>query len=575
MAVVSTCYISRMHRRLAALWVCAACACCSKSEVKNANSGDGPIPPKPTLTIFALAEVRGQIGPCGCTSDPLGDISRTTQLVADARGKGPVLVVDAGSLLYSQNPVPAYLDAQEELKADLLATIYKRELHVDALGLGPADLAKGPSKLRLPRIEANVSTAASAGGSAIQATNVISVGDAKIGVFGVIARDAVKLEVGDPVATAKQAIAKLHNDGAQLVVALVQAPSKKDAIRLLRDIGGGIDIAVAGLGLDAPEPEKVEPTAENVAGAWLVIPANRGQVVSRIDVTLHGPLPLVDAVGPAAAAARGAELDKQLAQLDADLAKFKADPTADPKFVASKQAERTQLAAERERLNSNPIVAPPHASFFTLDQVRINKTLACSIPAQTEVTKFYAAAGDANVKAAAQKPVPEPAKGQASYVGMSSCGDCHSDAVEFWQKTVHHDAWKTLVDRGQQFDFDCIGCHVTAWDKPGGSNLGHNETLRDIQCETCHGPASIHVAKGGEEKPSAVRRAPPEDLCASQCHTHEHSDTFQHDAYMRDIVGPGHGPELRKKLGDGPTGASLRKAALDKAGKNLGAGCTR
>ncbi len=95
-----------------------------------------------------------------------------------------------------------------------------------------------------------------------------------------------------------------------------------------------------------------------------------------------------------------------------------------------------------------------------------------------------------------------------------------------------------------------------------------------MQCETCHGPASIHVAKGGEEKPSALRRAPPEDLCVS-CHTHEHSDTFQHDAYMRDIVGPGHGPELRKKLGDGPTGASLRKAALDKAGKHLGAGCTR
>ena len=121
-------------------------------------------------------------------------------------------------------------------------------------------------------------------------------------------------------------------------------------------------------------------------------------------------------------------------------------------------------------------------------------------------------------------------------------------------------------------DYDCISCTSPAG-QPGGSNLGHNDDLRDVGAG--HGPASIHVAKGGEEKPSAVRRAPPEDLCATQCHTHEHSDTFQHDAYMRDIVGPGHGPELRKKLGDGPTGASLRKAALDKAGKNLGAGCTR
>jgi hypothetical protein len=565
-----------MHRRLAALGVCAAAACCSKSEVKSggAMSGDGPIPSKPTVSLFALAEVRGQIGPCGCTSDPLGDIARTTQLVTDARAKGPVLVVDAGSLLYSQTPVPAHLDAQEELKADLLATIYTSELKVDALGLGPADVAKGLTKLRVPRLAANVSTAGSGQGSSVQPAKVITIGDAKVGVFGVIDRDAFKIDTTDPVAAAKQAAAKLRADGAQIVVALVQADSKKSAVKLLRDIGGGIDIAIAGLGQNAPEPEHVEPSADNVGGAWLVIPGNRGQVVSRIDITLHGPLPLVDAVGAAAAGARIAQLDRQLAQLDADLAKYKADASADPKFVATKQKERDDLGAERERLKANPLAAPARGSFFTLDQVRINKTLACSLPAQTQVTKFYAAAGDANVKAAAGKPVPEPAKGQAKYVGMSSCGDCHSDAVEFWQKTVHHDAWKTLVDRGQQFDYDCIGCHVTGWDKPGGSNLGHNDDLRDVQCETCHGPASIHVAKGGEEKPSALRRAPPEDLCAT-CHTHEHSDTFQHDAYMRDIVGPGHGPELRKKLGDGPTGASLRKAALDKAGKNLGAGCTR
>ena len=158
---------------------------------------------------------------------------------------------------------------------------------------------------------------------------------------------------------------------------------------------------------------------------------------------------------------------------------------------------------------------------------------------------------------------------------MDSCGDCHDSEVKFWQKAVHATAWKTLVDRGQQFDYDCIGCHVTGWQKPGGSNLAHNDTLRDVQCETCHGPASIHVAKGGVEHPLAVRTAPPEELCATQCHTHEHSDTFQRDAYLRDITGPGHAPKFRAKLGDGPTGASLRKAALDKAGKSLGANCTR
>jgi hypothetical protein len=146
-----------MTCRLVLLGLVAAAACCSKSHVNAGGSSTaGPPPAKPTFTVFALAEVRGQIGPCGCTSDPLGDISRTSELVAQARARGPVLVVDAGSLLYSQNPVPPQLATQEELKADLLATIYREDLKVAAVGLGPADLATGPAGVRFPRAAVNL-----------------------------------------------------------------------------------------------------------------------------------------------------------------------------------------------------------------------------------------------------------------------------------------------------------------------------------------------------------------------------------------------------------------------------------
>jgi hypothetical protein len=391
----------------------------------------------------------------------------------------------------------------------------------------------------------------------------------------VIAEGSVSgVKLGDPVAAGKQAVAQLRGQGAQVVIGLVQAPSKKDAVKLVRDIGG-IDVAVAGLGALAPEPDEIETEAQRVGDGWLVIPGNRGQVVSRVNVTVRGDGPLVDAVGPGAATARLAQLDKQIAAADADLAAFAKDTSADPAFVARKRQERAQLAADRDRLKAHPLVVPPRGSYFTLEQVRINKTLACNVAVQDAVSKYFRVTGEANVKAAANVAVPKPAKGQASYTGTESCSDCHADQVAFWQKTVHATAWKTLEDRGQQFDLDCIGCHVTGWDKPGGSNLAHNDKLRDVQCETCHGAGSIHVAKGGLEKPSAVVLAPANDLCASQCHTKEHSDTFQREAYLRDIVGPGHGEALRKKLGDGPTGAELRKAAIDKAGRALGAGCTR
>ena len=561
-----------MRRGVAALILIISAACCSKSEVKGGGSATEAVPAKPALTVFALAEVRGQIGPCGCTSDPLGDIARTTHLVDDARGKGPVLFVDAGSLLYSQSPVPPHLDAQEELKANLLTKIYKDDLKAAAVGLGPADLAKGSAGVRFARVESDVTDQA----MPLAPPKIEQVGDTKVGIFGVIADDTLpKLGVKDPVGAGKAAVQKLRGDGARVVIALVQASTKKDAVTLVRDIGG-VDLAVAGLGENAPEPEKVEVEPTKVGDGWLVIPANRGQVLSRVDLYLRdGAGPLADAVGPGAAKAKTAQIDKQIAALDADLAKFATDTTADPKFVAQKKSEREALAAQKAKLEAQPLLPPAKGSFFTLDQIRINKTLACSVPVQDEIKAYDLAAGEANVKAAADKPVVAAAKGQPTYVGMESCGDCHSDAVDFWKKTVHAQAWQTLVERGQQFDYECIGCHVTGWEKPGGSNLGHNDKLRDIQCETCHGPASIHVAKGGEEKPAAVRRAPAEDLCATQCHTHEHSDTFQREAYLRDILGPGHGADLRKKLGDGPTGHSLRTAALDKAGRSLGSGCTR
>jgi Cytochrome c554 and c-prime len=567
-----------MRRRLALGCVLIAAACCSKSDVKSSGSGSGPTPvaaEKPTFTLFAMAEMRGQIGPCGCTSDPLGDLSRTVQLVADTRAAGPTLVVDAGSLLYSKSPIPAQLDAQEELKADLLASTVKGELAVSTIGLGPADLSKGPSKVRLPRTIANLAPGSgieTIPGKIIDAPGLT--GGTKVGVFGVAMPDVLTgIATVDPVAAGKAAVADLKSKGAQVIVGLFQAAQKKDAVKLMRDIGG-IDIGIAGLGAAAPEPDRIEPEPQKVGDGWLIVPANRGQVVPKIEVTMRGAGPLADAIGSAAAVAKIESLDKRITAIDADLAKFANDPKADPQFIATMKTERDNLVGQRDQLKQQPLVVPASGSYFTLAQVRIHKALACSKTIDGRVTALYHATGEANVKAATAKP-PVPAKGQPKYAGNATCEDCHADAAKFWKSTRHAQAWKTLVDRGQQFDFDCTGCHVTGWEKSGGSNLAFNEPLRDVQCETCHGPSSIHVEKGGEEKPFATLRAPAEDLCATQCHTKEHSDTFQHAAYMRDIVGPGHGEAARKKLGDGPTGAQLRKAALDKAGRSLGAGCSR
>ncbi|HEY2732059.1 MAG TPA: cytochrome c family protein, partial [Polyangia bacterium] len=172
-----------------------------------------------------------------------------------------------------------------------------------------------------------------------------------------------------------------------------------------------------------------------------------------------------------------------------------------------------------------------------------------------------------NVANAAPPPPAEP--GRPYYVGMDKCASCHKQAVALWRTTVHAHAWKTLVDGGKQADYKCVGCHVTGYGEIGGSSLGYTRRLENVQCETCHGPGSAHVAGKGLEEPPAIRRDTPASVCTG-CHNEHHSDTFQYAAYLRDVLGPGHAASARARLGDGPTGHALRGAALAKA-KTAGA----
>lgn len=550
------------------LFFAGGASCSSKGGTKPE-----PVPAKPTFTLFALAETRGQIGPCGCTTDPLGDLARTAAMVAAARREGPVLVVDAGGLLYSQAQIAPALEAQEELKAELLVQSYRDALGVAAIGLGAIDLARGPQRVRPARQAVNLPAGA---GIATEAPKMIDVGGAKVGVLGLVADGVLPgVTVAEPVAAGKAAVADLRGGGARFVIALVQASNEAAATDLAKAVGG-IDLVVAGLGTAAPEPDRVESVADEVSGGgFLVTPGNRGQVVSRIEVTLRDGEGLADAGGRAAAAVRGEEIARRIPAIEADLVRFAADPSADPAFVAAKKRELAGLQAERDALARSPLRLPAKGSYFTLEQVRVNKKMACDLEVQERTAQYFRAAGEANVKFAQTQVSPPVAKGVATYVGTAACGTCHDTAVEFWKKTRHAGAWETLVKRGQELDLECISCHVTGWNRPGGATLSRNEALRDVQCEVCHGPASIHVAKEGDEEPRSLVGGPEPAMCAKQCHTKEHSDTFSYDAYLRDIVGPGHGEERRKALGEGPTGHELRSAGLLRAGKTLGAGCTK
>jgi hypothetical protein len=270
---------------------------------------------------------------------------------------------------------------------------------------------------------------------------------------------------------------------------------------------------------------------------------------------------LVDAGGEEARALEREQVEKRRGQLEAELARFEKDSSADPAFVASKRQERDALVARSKELGG-PFVPPASGSYFTNQLIALRRVLPRDPKLASAMRALDQKVGAANLRRA--EPPPPAPEGRAKYVGDASCARCHKPAMAFWKTTVHAQAWKTIVDGGKTGFDDCVSCHVTGFGEIGGSSLGHVAKLTNVQCETCHGPGSLHVAAQGLEEPPAVRLRTLESTCV-RCHNSKHSDTFNFTAYLRDVLGPGHAAKGRKALGDGPTGASLRAAAKKKA----------
>jgi hypothetical protein len=511
--------------------------------------------PKPShdrqLTLFYSGEVRGTLEPCGCTSDPLGDVARYAALVRTAERSGPTLLVDGGGLSF-----PESASAKEKAANDLRAKFLGKTLQAlgpFAAGLAENDIGAGPGEVTPRRLAVNFSRS-----PAIVPSELKTVGDVRVGIFGV-ADPALAARVGaqaeDPVPAAKREVARLRSAGAELVIALVPL-DRPTARRLAR--AAGPDLIVLGRQVGSGQAR-----AEQVGSTFLVAAAEELARVGRIDFVLRGTGALTDAGGPDAAALRRVEIDAAAARLDEELTRWSssANAGADPGFVAAKRRERAALDDEKRSLEG-PWTPPATGSYFTNRLIPLRRSLPRDEKTAAEMRHLDAQVAAINLRNA---PPPAPREpGRAYFVGDAKCGPCHKEALAFWKGTVHAEAWQTLVEVGKENDYKCTGCHVTGYGQVGGSSLGHTDRLRDVQCEVCHGPGSIHVAEKGLEEPASVHKEAPSSTCIG-CHTEQHSDTFQYEAYLRDILGPGHGATARAKLGDGPTGHALRSAALARA----------
>ncbi len=148
------------------------------------------------------------------------------------------------------------------------------------------------------------------------------------------------------------------------------------------------------------------------------------------------------------------------------------------------------------------------------------------------------------------RPVPHPqAETGGKFVGSQKCEPCHEESYRIWKKSLHSQAYETLVklDPPRNFDPECVSCHVIGWHptrffpyQGGFESQEKTPQLIDVGCESCHGPSEKHVAaeSGSNEKLMekyrlAVRltKADSEKNFCATCHDLDNSPDYNFETY--------------------------------------------
>lgn len=150
-------------------------------------------------------------------------------------------------------------------------------------------------------------------------------------------------------------------------------------------------------------------------------------------------------------------------------------------------------------------------------------------PAMLQLKEMYLARV-ASENLLAQVP-RSPTKNGDVYAGSDACAGCHKKAYQIWKESRHGDAMQTLIDEKHDKDPECVVCHVVGLEQISGfESMEKTPKLKDVGCESCHGPSAKHVEEPSEYSP----KLGDVNTCL-QCHVPEHSPKFDFPTYWEKI----------------------------------------
>lgn len=545
--------LSSCTRALLFLFVVVAletfCACegCRTTSGPDGGSPKSGAESTPAVRFYMVSDLAGALEPCGCVKDQLGGMDHFGALVAAEKDKAKSAgVLSAGPLFFMDMELAADRRAQEAAKAETIAASMKA-LGMLSFAPGRNDWADGDAELKkLTEVSAAPLLAANldAKGASPTKWTKRNVGGVDIGFIGVAAPDKAKLPLegatSSPAADAVRAgVDALKKEGVAAIVVLA-AVGRGEAKRIADTNPDVLAILVGSTG-GGGEANTEAPPAERIGDVLIVETANHLQTVAVLELypregaSKGGLVKFADGTGIERTKKRE-ELARRIDELRKRVATWETDKSVEKKDIDARKADITKLEAERDALDKAP--PPQTGSYYRYSMREIRENLGADERVKSQMLAYYKKVNDANkAELAGRKPKP-PAKGEPGYAGIESCTNCHDEPRKVWDKTSHAHAYATLSKQFKEFNLDCVSCHVTGYDRPGGSTVTHVDDLKDVQCEVCHGPSQLHVLK--PEKVKVPVPKPGEEVCLG-CHHPPHVHTFDAKTKMAEILGPGHG----------------------------------
>jgi hypothetical protein len=404
---------------------------------------DWPANRKPDLVLVLTGQEHGYLQPCGCSRPQLGGLARRWNFIEQLRKERgwPVVAVDLGDIV----------DDPRTRRAIKEQVVLKYQTSMEALKqMGYLGVAIGQYETEMPLLDILLDKEQGFVNCVKSWTVGGGKGMPKVGVVGIVGPSVAEhVPNQNPAAKFAKTVDTLPD------VFKEMKPEKPDLLVMLYQ--GSIDEARAcarmfpqfSVILCLTKEEEPSDKPERIGNTLVIGVGHKGRYVGVVGAWRAGrPGQLFD-------------LRYQLAKLDEEYETAKGKEDSNPIMVLM---ERYAQEVKRN-------------DFLTKYPVRKH-------PLQVDFS-------------------------EATYVGSQKCAKCHEKSFEIWKKTPHAHAYHELETAAhpglRQYDGECVACHVVGFGYQGGfKDEVSTPRLKDVGCESCHGPASMHVSNPNNRKVRAL-----------------------------------------------------------------------